>query len=50
MDRTLSEIPALCEKAGIECYVGAWLGGYKIENEKEIKNLILYLHMNYFLF
>ncbi len=37
---TLGNIPVLCEKVGIDCYLGAWLGKYKTENRKEIENLI----------
>ena len=37
---TLSKIPFLCEKFGIDCYLGAWLGKYKIENKKEIESIV----------
>lgn len=33
-------IPELCEKHGVDCYPGAWLGKYKTENRKEIDALI----------
>ncbi len=44
---TLSEIPVICQKQGLDCYVGAWLGEQKIENEKEISNLIQIANSNY---
>ena len=37
---TPAEIPSLCQKKGIECYVGAWIGKYNIENGKEMEGLI----------
>lgn len=37
---TLSSIPELCEKVGVDCYVGAWLSKYKIENGKEVESII----------
>lgn len=33
-------VPNLCERVGIYCYPGAWLGKYKTENEKEIQAVI----------
>lgn len=38
--KSLSEIPQLCEEAGIDCYPGAWISKYRRENEKEIQTLI----------
>ncbi|MCM8802980.1 MAG: glycosyl hydrolase family 17 protein [Candidatus Omnitrophica bacterium] len=43
---TLSKIPALSQEVGLECYVGAWISKYKIENEKEIDNLIKIANSN----
>lgn len=37
---TPAEIPALCEKFGVECYLGVWLSKYNIENKKEIESII----------
>ncbi len=37
---TLGEIPRICEKTGIDCYLGAWLGEYETENKKEIDLLL----------
>ncbi|MBU3912466.1 MAG: hypothetical protein KKE50_00075 [Nanoarchaeota archaeon] len=37
---TLSAIPEICEKNNLDCYVGAWLGKERIENEKEINALL----------
>ena len=43
---TPSNIPALCEKLGIDCYLGAWLGKYKIENQKEIESIVNLANQN----
>lgn len=40
MGGTGKEIPALCQKAGLDCFPGAWLSRDKRENENEIKALI----------
>jgi exo-beta-1,3-glucanase (GH17 family) len=43
---TPSNIPVLCEKFEIDCYLGAWLGKYKIENEKEIESIVSLANQN----
>lgn len=44
---TLGSIPALCEKVGIDCYPGAWLGKYKTENRKEIEGIVQIASQNF---
>lgn len=33
-------VPLLCKQANIDCYLGAWLGRSKAENEKELNSLL----------
>lgn len=40
LSHTLKKIPEMCEKAGIDCYPGAWISQYDKETEKEIEALI----------
>jgi len=42
----LSEIPVLCQEAGIDCYPGARISGYKTDNEREIQCLIRIANQN----
>jgi len=42
----LSKIPALCQEAGIDCYLGAWISRYKTDNEREIQCLISVANQN----
>ena len=37
---TLEKIPALSQKAGVDCYPGAWISQFTCENEKQTDNLI----------
>jgi exo-beta-1,3-glucanase (GH17 family) len=37
---SLKIIPDLCDKAGLDCYIGAWISNNNKENEKEIEGLI----------
>lgn len=37
---SLKVIPEFCEKAGLDCYPGAWISKNKKDNEKEIQSLI----------
>jgi len=37
---SLGFVPHLCEQANIDCYLGAWLGRSKVENEKELNALL----------
>lgn len=37
---TLSNVPAICQELGLECWPGAWLGTDPCANEREIEALI----------
>ena len=46
MEGNLSEIPGICEEAGLDCYPGAWISKNKKINEMEIQKLIWVANQN----
>lgn len=40
LSKALGSIPKLCERAGLDCYPGAWLGNHKSDNDTEVRELI----------
>jgi len=46
MEGNLTEIPGICEEAGLDCYPCAWISKNKKINEKEIQELIWVVNQN----